>query len=170
RRRLARRAMKIGAVFPQTEIGADVGAVRAFAEGVQELGFDHLLAYDHVLGADRATHTHLAGPYRTEHLFHEIMVLFGYVAGVAPGLELGTALDRRIGRACAAPRRPAGRRLLPPAPARGRLAADDGADARVGRGGRTRFRDIRRRPARAGRARHAGRLARRGRRVESPGR
>jgi probable F420-dependent oxidoreductase len=84
--------MKLGVVFPQTEIGADVGAVRAFAEGVQELGFDHLHAYDHVLGADRATHAHLAGPYRTEHMFHEIMVLFGYVAGVAPGLELGTGV------------------------------------------------------------------------------
>jgi probable F420-dependent oxidoreductase len=84
--------VKIGAVFPQTEIGADPGGVRAFVEGVQELGFDHLLAYDHVLGADRATHTHLAGPYRTEHLFHEIFVLLGYVAGIAPGLELVTGV------------------------------------------------------------------------------
>ena len=84
--------MRIGAVLPQYEIGADVGAVRAFAEGVQELGFDHLHAYDHVLGAERATHTHLAGPYREEHMFHEIMVLFGFIAGVAPGLELGTGV------------------------------------------------------------------------------
>ena len=44
---------KLGAVFPQTEIGADPAGVRAFAEGVQELGFVHLMAYDHVLGADR---------------------------------------------------------------------------------------------------------------------
>ncbi len=80
--------MKLGAVFPQTEIGADPGAVRAFAQGVQELGFDHLLAYDHVLGADRERHPHLTGPYRTEHMFHEILVLFGYLAGIAPGLEL----------------------------------------------------------------------------------
>ena len=84
--------MKLGAVFPQTEIGADAGAVRAFAEGLQELGFDHLLAYDHVLGADRAVHTHLAGPYRTEHMFHEILVLFGYLAGIAPRLELVTGV------------------------------------------------------------------------------
>jgi len=84
--------VKLGAVFPQTEIGEDVGAVRAFVQGVQELGYDHLLAYDHVLGADRATHTHLVGPYRTEHMFHEIMVLFGYIAGVAPQLELVTGV------------------------------------------------------------------------------
>ena len=54
---------------------------------MQELGFDHLLAYDHVLGADDARHPDLVGPYRAEHMFHEILVLFGYLAGVAPGLE-----------------------------------------------------------------------------------
>lgn len=84
--------MKLGVVFPQTEIGADAGGVRAFAEAVQELGFDHVLAYDHVLGADRERHPHLTGPYRTEHLFHEILVLFGFLAGVASELELVTGV------------------------------------------------------------------------------
>ena len=80
--------MKLGAVFPQVELGPDPGGARAFAEGVEELGFDHLMAYDHVLGADREHHQHLTGPYRAEHMFHEILVLFGYIAAVAPGLEL----------------------------------------------------------------------------------
>ena len=31
--------MEIGVVFPQTEIGPDVGAVRAYGQGVEELGF-----------------------------------------------------------------------------------------------------------------------------------
>ena len=59
---------------------------------MQELGFDHLLAYDHVLGADRERHPDLVGPYRAEHQFHEILVLFGYLAGVAPRLELVTGV------------------------------------------------------------------------------
>jgi probable F420-dependent oxidoreductase len=84
--------VKLGAVLPQTEIGADVGGVREFAQGVQELGFDHLLAYDHVLGADRERHPDLTGPYRTEHQFHEILVVFGYIAAVAPKLELVTGV------------------------------------------------------------------------------
>lgn len=84
--------MKLGVVFPQTEIGADPGGVRAYAEAVQELGYGHLLAYDHVLGADDARHPGLVGPYRTEHMFHEILVLYGYLAGVAPGLELVTGV------------------------------------------------------------------------------
>jgi probable F420-dependent oxidoreductase len=80
--------LKLGAVFPQTEIGADPGGVREYAQAVQELGFDHLMAYDHVLGADDARHPGLVGPYRAEHMFHEILVLFGYLAAIAPELEL----------------------------------------------------------------------------------
>src|SRR2546423_8656620 len=80
--------MQIGAVFPQTEIGADPARVRAFVEAVRDLGFDHLMAYDHVLGASRERHPHLTGPYREEHQFHEIFVLFGYAAALPPGLEL----------------------------------------------------------------------------------
>jgi probable F420-dependent oxidoreductase len=84
--------VKLGAVFPQTEIGEDPARVRAFAEGVAELGFDHLMAYDHVLGAEREHHQHLTGPYRAEHQFHEIMVLFGYLAAFMPGIELVTGV------------------------------------------------------------------------------
>ena len=80
--------MKIGVVFPQTEIGADAGGVREFAQAVQELGYDHLLAYDHVLGADVTERADWPGPYTAEHQFHEILVLFGYLAGIVPGLEL----------------------------------------------------------------------------------
>jgi probable F420-dependent oxidoreductase len=85
-------SVRVGAVFPQTEIGPDRASVRAFAEGVAGLGFDHLLAYDHVLGADRERHQHLLGPYRAEHQFHEILVVFGYIAAVAPELELVTGV------------------------------------------------------------------------------
>lgn len=56
-------AMRIGVVFPQTEIGADPGAIRTYAQEVERLGFTHLLAYDHVLGADPAAHPGWRGPY-----------------------------------------------------------------------------------------------------------
>ena len=69
-------AVRIGVVFPQTEIGAEVGAVRAYAEGVEELGFSHVLVYDHVVGADPAVHAPWTGPYDVHTAFHEPMVLF----------------------------------------------------------------------------------------------
>ena len=84
--------MQVGVVFPQTEIGPDPGGVRAFAEAVQELGYTHLMAYDHVLGADVSARPDWSGPYTSEHQFHEILVLFGFVAAVAPGLELVTGV------------------------------------------------------------------------------
>jgi len=78
-------------VFPQIEIGGDAGAVRAYAEQVEQLGFTHVIAYDHVLGADPAVHAPWRGPYDLHSTFHEPMVLFGYLAGLT-SLELVTSI------------------------------------------------------------------------------
>jgi probable F420-dependent oxidoreductase len=83
--------MQIGVVFPQTEIGPDPGAVRAYAQGAEQLGFRHLLAYDHVLGADPAAHPGWSGPYDITTTFHEPLVMFGYLAALT-GLELVTGI------------------------------------------------------------------------------
>jgi probable F420-dependent oxidoreductase len=83
--------VNIGVVFPQTEIGAGAGAVRSYATGVEELGFTHLLAYDHVLGADPAVHEGWNGPYDISTTFHEPLVLFGYLAALT-SLELVTGI------------------------------------------------------------------------------
>jgi probable F420-dependent oxidoreductase len=84
--------VRIGVVFPQTEIGADAGAVRAYAEHVEGLGFDHLLAYDHVVGADPTVHVGWDGPYDVRTTFHEPLVTFGYLAAVTTSLELVTGV------------------------------------------------------------------------------
>jgi probable F420-dependent oxidoreductase len=83
--------VKIGVVFPQTELGGDVAAVRAYGQAVDELGFHHLLAYDHVVGADPAVHAPWNGPYDVTTTFHEPLVMFGYLAAVT-GLELVTGI------------------------------------------------------------------------------
>ena len=84
--------MQIGVVFPQTEIGADGGAVRAYGEHAEGLGFAHLLAYDHVVGADTAVHADWNGPYDLHNTFHEPLVTFGYLAAVTSTLELVTGV------------------------------------------------------------------------------
>ena len=83
--------MNIGVVFPQTEIGADRGAIRTYAQRVEELGFTHLLAYDHVLGADPEVHAPWQGPYDVDTTFHEPFVLFGHLAAIT-ALELVTGI------------------------------------------------------------------------------
>jgi probable F420-dependent oxidoreductase len=83
--------MQIGVVLPQTEIGGDVGVLRTYATRVEELGFSHILAYDHVVGADPAVHHGWRGPYNVRSTFHEPLVVFGYLAGVT-SLELVTGI------------------------------------------------------------------------------
>ena len=80
--------MKIGVVFPQTEIGADPDMVAKFATTAESLGYDHLIAYDHVLGANTASRPDWKGPYSTESMFHEPLVLFSYLAGLTETIEL----------------------------------------------------------------------------------
>ena len=84
--------MQLGVIFPQTEIGADPIGVRDFVQAAEELGYDHLIAFDHVLGADVAHYPGWQGPYTHQDLFHEPLVLFGYLAALTQRLELVTAV------------------------------------------------------------------------------
>lgn len=84
--------MRLGVVFPQLEIGNDPSVIRDYAQAAEALGYDHLLIYDHVLGANRETHDGLNGPYRHDNTFHEPFVLFGYLAGLTKTLELVTGI------------------------------------------------------------------------------
>ena len=55
--------MQIGAVYPQNELGGDPTAVGRMGKAVEDLGFDYLLAFDHVLGAVHAGRARqLTGP------------------------------------------------------------------------------------------------------------
>ncbi len=83
--------MRIGVVFPQTELGGDPGAVRAFATAASELGFAHIAVFDHVVGADPAVHRGWSGPYDVHTTFHEPFVLFGFLAALT-SLELVTSI------------------------------------------------------------------------------
>ncbi|MFN8557307.1 MAG: LLM class F420-dependent oxidoreductase [Dehalococcoidia bacterium] len=83
--------MKLGVVFPQTEIGADPAAVRDYAQAVEGADFHHLLVYDHVLGA-HPDRFETRRPYYHTSQFHEPFVLFGYLAGQTRRLELVTGV------------------------------------------------------------------------------
>ncbi|HLN06853.1 MAG TPA: LLM class F420-dependent oxidoreductase [Acidimicrobiales bacterium] len=83
--------MQIGVVFPQTEIGGDPGSVRAYVDAVSELGYQHVLTYDHVVGADPAVYAGWSGPYDLSSTFHEPLVLYGFLAAIS-SLELVTGI------------------------------------------------------------------------------
>ena len=73
--------MQLGVVFPQTEIGANPQDIRDYTQAVEGLGYSHLVAYDHVLGADPIHRPGWTG-YTFKDQFHEPFVLFGYLAAL----------------------------------------------------------------------------------------
>ena len=84
--------MKLGVIFPQTEIGADPVGVRDFAQAAESLGYDHFVVFDHVLGADASKREGWEGYYDNTDMFHEPFVLFGYLAGITEKIELVTSV------------------------------------------------------------------------------
>ena len=84
--------MRLGAIFPQTEIGADPAGVRDFAQAAESLGYEHLLVFDHVLGADASQHEGWDRPYNHTDMFHEPFVMFGYLAGITEKIEMTTGV------------------------------------------------------------------------------
>lgn len=84
--------MRIGVIFPQTEFGSDTGALRAYAQTAQNLGYTHILAFDHVLGADPTNRPDWGDRYTHREAFHEPFVLLGFFAAAAPGMELVTGV------------------------------------------------------------------------------
>jgi probable F420-dependent oxidoreductase len=83
--------MRRHAIFPQTEIGSDPAVIARFIRDVEAMGFDGLVAYDHVLGADPAR-PGWSGPYTIDTPFHEVMVLFSFAAAITTRLELSTGV------------------------------------------------------------------------------
>ena len=84
--------MQLGVVFPQTEIGSDPGAVRDYAQAAEALGYEHLLVFDHVLGADASKRAEWNRPYSHVDTFHEPFVLFGYLAGITDKIQMTTGI------------------------------------------------------------------------------
>ena len=80
--------MKKGVIFPQLEIGTDPQIIKEYAQTAEQLGYDHILVYDHVLGADPRSHPGWNGKKTHKDMFHEVFVLLGYLAAVTTQIEL----------------------------------------------------------------------------------
>lgn len=84
--------MRLGVVFPQTEIGSDRVVIKDYAQAAEELGYSHILAYDHVIGANLASRPGWQPPYSHLDTFQEPLVLYGYLAGLTKTIELTTGI------------------------------------------------------------------------------
>mgnify|MGYP001205660584 CR=1 FL=1 len=68
--------MKKGVIVPQTEIGTDPLAIRDYLQTSEGLGYDYLLAFDHVIGANSTSRSIWQGLYQHTDMFHEPFGLF----------------------------------------------------------------------------------------------
>ena len=84
--------MKIGAVFPHNEIGTNPELIKEYCRGLESLGVDHLLIYDHVLGADPDREGGFRGPYDKDVAFHEPLTTFSFMAAATEKIELATTV------------------------------------------------------------------------------
>jgi probable F420-dependent oxidoreductase len=85
--------VQVGAIFPQTEIDTDPGAIRAFVQAVEEMGYGHMFIADHVLGADTRYHHHPSlERYSYRSVVHEPLTLMAYMAAITTQLILATGI------------------------------------------------------------------------------
>ncbi len=85
-------------MFSQADSGTDAAAIRSWVRTAEAAGFEHLMAYDHVLGASAERlgsgpfGSFPSPPYTNEHVFHEILVLFSHLAAITERLEFVTSV------------------------------------------------------------------------------
>jgi probable F420-dependent oxidoreductase len=86
--------MKLGVVYPQTELKGDPKAFRRIGLAAEELGYDHFLIYDHVVGAvhEGRDPPLMAGGYTEKDPFHEPFVALSYLAAISQKIELVTGI------------------------------------------------------------------------------
>ena len=84
--------MNFGVVYPQTELEHDPVAIRDYAQAAEGLGFSHILAYEHVLGANPDRPGGWQGPYTHQHAFMEPFVLFSFLAGQTQKIGFATGI------------------------------------------------------------------------------
>ena len=84
--------MHIGVIFPQLDLGSDPAGVREYAQGVESLGFEHITCFDQVVGLDRESFERWPYVHDHEDLFHEVFVLFGFIAALTERIGLATGV------------------------------------------------------------------------------
>lgn len=84
--------MNIGVVFPQIEFGNDIAAIKEYAQTAEALGYSHILAYDHILGANPQRAEPWQGPYTYQNPFHEPFLLFSFMAALTTTIKFVTGV------------------------------------------------------------------------------
>ena len=84
--------MQIGVIYPQTELPRDPETIQTYVRAVERMGYRHISAYDHVIGANPASRPEWRGTYDVDDAFMEPFTLFSFMAAVAKKLSFATSV------------------------------------------------------------------------------
>jgi len=84
--------MEVGVVFPAYEGGADVGALKAFAQGVEALGYAHIAVSEHVLDVKLTGDNHWNAPEEFNPLYQDPFAFCSFMAGATTNLGFSTCV------------------------------------------------------------------------------
>jgi alkanesulfonate monooxygenase SsuD/methylene tetrahydromethanopterin reductase-like flavin-dependent oxidoreductase (luciferase family) len=84
--------IKLGAVFPQAEIGNDAAAIKDFVQAVEDLGYDYLSAYEGATDTSLPRSGHWKVHYEAARAWHAPRVLFDCWANSTHKLKLLTGI------------------------------------------------------------------------------
>jgi len=84
--------MRIGVVFPHHAIGSDPVVIRDWAQAAEDLGFDRVIIYEHLLLPAASAHPTRVFPYTNTTALHEPLVLCGFLAAATRRIGLQTGV------------------------------------------------------------------------------
>jgi probable F420-dependent oxidoreductase len=84
--------MKVGVIYPSYEMPGDAGAVKEWTLAVEAMGFHHVSAIDHVVGANKASRPNWSATYHLDTLFHEPFTVFSFMAGFTTRIGFVTGI------------------------------------------------------------------------------
>ena len=84
--------MDIGVIFPQVEYPSDPFQIRDYAQAVEDLGFSHISAYEHILGVNPDRPGGWGWPFTYQSAFLEPFTLFSFMAGVTSHIGFSTRI------------------------------------------------------------------------------
>ena len=90
--------MQIGVTIPNIELGLENSQVRDFVQAAEDLGYDYLMNYDHVVGADLSVRPDwkpfFGNPpiYTIDDAFREPLIMYGFIAAITEKIGFSTGV------------------------------------------------------------------------------
>ena len=82
--------MRLNAMFPTRDVGADPAKIRDWAQAAEDLGYAYIEVPDHVFGA--AAREGWTPLYNERDPFHETLVMLGFLAAVTSRIRLSSGI------------------------------------------------------------------------------